>query len=133
MVNEKHSERFLKKGEVRERDPLMSYMFDLGGALGNDEQRDVLRYLLLNDDTINRGLILERMGVSEEMAPKNPGPKSHEQIRKAIMDLAEKSNDELADLSLKAHEYAKQNHSTERYRKAFGKVISQIERDKSVQ
>jgi len=58
---------------------------------------------------------------------------SHEQIRKSIMDLVERSNDELADLSLKACEYAKQNHSTESYRKAFDQVISQIERGKNVQ
>ena len=58
---------------------------------------------------------------------------SHEQIRKSIMDLVEKSNDELADLSLKAYEYAKQNHSIESYCKAFDQVISQIERGKNVQ
>jgi glycosyltransferase involved in cell wall biosynthesis len=58
---------------------------------------------------------------------------SHEQIKKTIMDLVEKSNDELAELSLKAHEYAKQNHSEESYRKAFDRVISKIERGKSAQ
>ena len=56
---------------------------------------------------------------------------SHENIKKAIVELAGKSNDELADLSHRAHEYAKQNHSVDSYRKAFDRVISQIERAKS--
>jgi len=58
---------------------------------------------------------------------------SYAHIRKAIMELVEKSNDELEDLSRKAYEYAQQNHSTESYRKAFDRVISQIERGRSVQ
>ena len=57
---------------------------------------------------------------------------AHENIKKAIVDLAEKSNDELADLSLQAHAYATQNHSADSYSRAFDQVISQIERGKSV-
>ena len=57
---------------------------------------------------------------------------SHVQIKKAMMDLVEKSNDELADLSLRAHEYAKRNHSTESYRKAFDQVISKIEHGENI-
>jgi len=52
---------------------------------------------------------------------------SHREIKAAIVDMTQKSNEELAGLSHRAYEYAQRHHSSEAYLNAFGRVIDDIE------
>ena len=56
---------------------------------------------------------------------------SYAGIRDVIQEFSLKSDDELADMSRKAYEYARENHSRERYLKEFDKVVEYIESERS--
>lgn len=56
---------------------------------------------------------------------------SHAEIRNSIQALSSKSDDELADMSRKAYDYARENHVREKYLQEFDKIVETIESDQA--
>lgn len=52
---------------------------------------------------------------------------THQEIKEALVGISQKSSEELAALSLRAYEYANQNHSVDAYLEAFGRALDAIE------